>query len=62
MKYNLKKVYELCESYICGNKGHVRKKAKKLNKIEFYYLVQGIQKLTDKEPEQIIYDLIWMYK
>lgn len=47
MNYNSKKISELSESYINGNKGYVRGKVKGLNKLEFCLLVSEIHNLTD---------------
>ena len=47
MKYNSNKVSDLASSYINGNKGYVRDKVKRLNKIEFVLLCAEIVNLSD---------------
>ena len=43
MKANYKKVNELATSYLNGNKGYVRDKVKRLNKVEFVLLCGELQ-------------------
>lgn len=58
MKANYKKVGELTESYLNGNKGYVREKVKKLNKVEFVLLCAEIKSLKDNtDIDQIAFNL-----
>ena len=60
MQYNSKKVSELAESWINGNKGYVRNKVKKLNKVEFCLLVSEIVNLTDNtDIDEIAFKLTY---
>ena len=60
MKARYKRVEELIESYLNGNKGYVRKEVKKINKAEFYFLVSGLLQshlCINKDAEEIVYNL-----
>ena len=58
MKWNDKKVNELTDSWINGNKNYVREKVKRLNKLEFYFLVSNISSLTNYDGEEISNKLV----
>lgn len=60
MKYNSIKVSELANSWINGNKGYVREKVKRLNKLEFVLLVDEIHNLTDNtDIDEIAFNLTY---
>ncbi len=58
MNVRYTKIHGLASSYIFGNKGIARDAVKRLNKAEFYYLVDEILQRTDNvDSEEIIYYL-----
>jgi hypothetical protein len=58
MKVNYNKITELSESYINGNKGYVRDKVKRLNKVEFVLLCSDIHNRKDNyDLDEIAFSL-----
>ena len=58
MNVNYKKTNELSESWINGNLGYVKGKAKRLNKVEFVLLCSEIHNQTDNNDiDQIAFKL-----
>ena len=58
MNVNYNKVAELAESWINGNISFVKKKVKRLNKVEFVQLCSDIQNMTaNNDLDQIAFRL-----